>query len=295
MANAKSNIQATEASSILIRSIRHIMRPVIRLMMRHGIVLQTFNELVKSVFTEEAEKEIAASGGLATDLQISLMTGIHRKEVKRFREEGYESFILSQTLGTGADVVTRWLTDKRFLSGRREPKALTTRRGEHEDSFSALIRAVDSELRPNAVLAEMVRLGVVHVKDEWAYLVVDAFVPQKGFDDQVQYLAENGHDYLATVVHNLGQPKAPMLEQSLSAHGLSAASAEELERTARNLWKMVMQQVMERAIDLEASDKAAGASDSRINFGVYFYNESLPKPEAPDKSKRTGGRKSTKR
>lgn len=295
MARAKSDFKAAEASSILIRSIRHVMRPVIRLMMRHGIVLQTFNELVKSVFTEEAEKEIAASGGPTTDLQISLMTGIHRKEVKRFRDEGYESFILSQTLCTGADVVTRWLTDKRFLSGRREPKPLTTRRGEPIDSFANLVRAVNAELRPNAVLAEMVRLGVVKVENERAHLVVDAFVPQKGFDDRVQYLAENGHDYLSTVVHNIGQPKAPMLEQSLSANALSAASAEELERTARNLWKLVMQQVMERAIELEARDKAAGQVDSRINFGVYFYNESLPKPEEPATPKRTDGRKSTKR
>lgn len=271
------------------------MRPIIRLMMRHGIVLQTFNELVKSVFTEEAEKEIAASGGPTTDLQISLMTGIHRKEVKRFRDEGYDSFILSQTLCTGADVVTLWLTDKRFLSGRREPKPLTTRRGKPIDSFSNLVRAVNAELRPNAVLAEMVRLGVVKVENEHAHLVVDAFVPQKGFDDRVQYLAENGHDYLSTVVHNIGQPKAPMLEQSLSATALSAASAEELERTARNLWKLVMQQVMERAIELEARDKAAGQVDSRINFGVYFYNEPLPKPEEPAMSKRTDGRKSTKR
>lgn len=295
MPRAKSLPNATKTSSILIRSIRHVMRPVIRLMMRHGIVLKTLNELVKSVYTEEAEKEIAAAGGNATDLQISLMTGIHRKEVKRFRDEGYDSFMLSPTLCTGADVVTLWLTDRRFLSRRREPKPLTTRRAESVDSFSTLVRAVDPELRPNAVLADMVRLGVVQVENEWAHLVVDAFVPQKGFDDKLQYLAENGHDFLATVVHNIGQPKAPMLEQSLSANAMSAASAEELERTARNLWKMVMQQVMERAIELEARDKAAGQVDTRINFGVYFYNESLPTSERTVVAKRKPGHKLTKR
>jgi hypothetical protein len=286
--------KTTQTSSILIRSIRHVMRPVIRLMMRHGIVLQSFQELVKSVYTEEAEKEITVTGNIATDLQISLMTGIHRKEVKRFRDDGYDAFILSPTLCTGADVVTAWLTDRRFLSRRREPKPLSTRRGESVDSFSTLVRTVDAELRPNAVLAEMVRLGVVKVKNECAQLIVDAFVPQKGFDEKVQYLAENGHDFLATIVHNLGQSKAPMLEQSLSAT-MSLASAEELERTARNLWKLVMQQIMERAIELEARDKAAGQTDARLNFGVYFYKESFPKPEGTATPQRTRGQKSTKR
>jgi hypothetical protein len=125
----------------------------------------------------------------------------------------------------------------------------------------------------------MVRLGVVQTDGEIVHLIVDAFVPQKGFDDQVQYLAENGHDHLAAAVHNLAAPqtsRAPMLEQSLSANALSAASAEELERTARSLWKLVMQQLMERAIELEARDKISGIADTRINFGAYFYKESLP-------------------
>jgi hypothetical protein len=114
-------------------------------------------------------------------------------------------------------------------------------------------------------------------------------VPQKGFDDQVQYLSENGHDHLAASVHNLGAPKAPLLEQSISATALSAASAEELERTARSLWKLVMQQLMERAIELEARDKAEGKFDTRINFGAYFYKESIPKPDGSlNTKKRTG-------
>lgn len=253
------------------------MRPIVRLMMRHGIVLQTFNELVKSVYTEEAEKALEADQSPTTDLQISLMTGIHRKEVKRFRSEGYDEFIRSPTLSTGADVVTLWLTDRRFLSSRREPKPLSTRRGEQVDSFAILVRAVDAELRPNAVLAEMVRLGVVNLQGDLVHLVVDAFVPQKGFDDQVQYMASNGHDHLAAIVHNIGQPKALMLEQSVTASELSADSAIELERLARNLWKLVMQQVMERAIELEARDTKNNNVTTRINFGVYFLSEALPK------------------
>ncbi len=287
----KASLTTTASSSALIRPIRHIMRPIIRLMMRHGIVLQTFHQLIKSVYTEEAEKEITSFGGPATDLQISLMTGLHRKEVKRFREEGYDKFILSATLSTGADVVTRWLTDKRFLSARREPKALSTRKGETVDSFSTLVRSIDAELRPSAVLAEMVRLGVVQVDGQRVHLIVDAFVPQKGFDDQVQYLAENGHDHLAAAVHNLGAPEAPLLEQSITATALSADSAEELERTARALWKLVMQQLMERAIEFEARDKAQGNIDTRINFGAYLYKESAPMPGGTSKTtKRTGSR-----
>jgi hypothetical protein len=195
---------------------------------------------------------------------------------------------VSPILSTGADVVTRWLTDRRFLSARREPRSLSRRKGDTADSFSALVRSIDADLRPTAVLAEMVRFGIVQVDGEHVHLVVDSFVPQKGFDDQVQYLAENGHDHLAAAVHNLGAPNAPLLEQSISASELSAASAEELERTARRLWKLVMQQFMERAVELESRDKLDGKTGARINFGTYFYKEPVPRPpRSPNSKKRT--------
>ena len=281
-------------NSALIQSVRHVMRPIIRLMMRRGIILQTFQQLIKSVYTEEAEREIMARGGQPTDLQISLMTGLHRKEVKRFRDEGFATFIISPALSIGSDVVTHWLTDRRFLTSRREPKLLSTRKGSVGDSFAELVRSVDAELRPTAVLAEMVRIGVVKVANEQAHLIVDSFVPQKGFDALVQYLAENGHDHLAAMVHNLAQPEKPMLEQSVNVTELSAASAEDLERTVRNLWKLVMQQVMERAVELEAKDKAEDSITTRINFGAYFYRETLSAPvviEAISKPKKKTSRK----
>jgi hypothetical protein len=257
------------------------MRPIIRLMMRHGIVLQSFQELVKSVYTEEAEKEIRAGGTTVTDLQISLMTGLHRKEVKRFRDEGYDTFLMSPTLSTGADVVTRWLTDPRFQNARREPRALSIRKGEEGNGFAELVRSIYPELRPTSILNEMVRLGVVQVDEMEAHLTVDAFVPRHGFEAQIQYLAENGHDHLAAAVHNLSMPVAPMLEQSVSASELSAVSAGELEQFARSQWKHVMQQLVERALVLEARDKAGGDTGTRINFGIYLYKESQPDEPGP--------------
>lgn len=267
------------------------MRPIIRLMMRHGIVLQSFQELIKSVYTEEAEKAIRAAGDPVTDLQISLMTGLHRKEVKRFREEGYDTFLMSPTLSTGADVVTKWLTDRRFQNARREPKALSIRKGEEGNGFAELVRSIDAELRPTAVLTEMTRLGVVQVDGQVVQLMVDAFVPKHGFDDQVQYLAENGHDHLAAAVHNLSLPESPMLEQSVSATELSAASADELELFARSQWKHVMQQLVERAMALEQRDQAGGDTGTRINFGIYFYKESSPNEAGPPSSKVRAPRK----
>lgn len=296
---------ATNRHTAILRAIRHLMRPIVRLMIRHSIALQTFQLLLKSVYTEEAEKEIIGNGGLATDSQITLMTGLHRAEVKRLREDGYESFSLSLTLAIGADVVTQWLTDRRFLTPRREPKMLSTRRGELANSFATLVRAVDPELRPGSVLAEMRRLGVVSVEGDRVMLIVDAFVPQKSFDEKLYYLAENAHDHLAAAMHNIDNAKLPMLEQSISASELSSASAQELELTARTLWKLVMQQILERSIELEKRDKAAGKTDTRIKFGTFFYNESLStpvpgkkreaaKPVAPTPKRNSKGKSSSK-
>lgn len=260
------------ANPALMRALRHVMRPIVRLMIRHGVVMQSFNDLAKSVFTEIAEREIIANGEEATDSRITLMTGIHRAEVKRLREAGFDAFMLSPTLSTGADVVTLWLTDRRF-SANRIPKPLSVRKGEAGNTFSLLVRSVNPELRPFQVLAEMSRLGVVSVAGDEATLLLDSFVPQQGFDDKLEYFAENGHDHLAAAVQNLASERPASLEQSVSANALSAASVSELSTMARTLWKLVMQQIVDRAIELEAKDAASGEATSRMNFGVYFYDE----------------------
>jgi Family of unknown function (DUF6502) len=273
VSNAAGAITApTPASPALMRALRHVMRPIVRLMIRHGVVMQSFNDLAKSVFTEIAEREILANGEEATDSRITLMTGIHRAEVKRLRDAGFDAFMLSPTLSTGADVVTLWLTDRRF-SANRVPRPLSVRKGDTGNTFSLLVRSVNPELRPFQVLAEMSRLGVVSVADHEAKLLLDSFVPQRGFDDKLEYFAENGHDHLAAAVQNLANERPALLEQSVSANALSAASVTELSTMARTLWKLVMQQIVDRAIELEAKDAASGKATSRMNFGVYFYNE----------------------
>lgn len=261
------------ADTALMRALRHVMRPIVRLMIRHGVVMQTFNDLAKSVYTEMAEREILANGEIATDSRVTLITGIHRAEVKRLRAEGFDAFMLSPTLSTGADVVTRWLTDRRFSSADRVPARLSVHKGDSGDTFSLLVKSVNAELRPFQVLAEMTRLGVVSVANNEATLLLDSFVPQKGFDDKLEYFAENGHDHLAAIVQNLASDRPATLEQSVSATMLSTESVNELSAMTRTLWKLVMQQVVERAVELEAKDTAMGRATMRMNFGVYFYSE----------------------
>jgi hypothetical protein len=118
-------------------------------------------------------------------------------------------------------------------------------------------------------------LGVVEVIDDEAKLLLDSFVPQQGFNDKLEYFAENGHDHLAAAVQNLASERPTTLEQSVSANALSPASVDELSMMARSLWKLVMQQVVERAVELEAKDKKSMAHGavSRMNFGVYFYSD----------------------
>ncbi len=286
-ATETSIIAPAPASPALMRALRHVMRPIVRLMIRHGVVMQTFNDIAKSVFTEMAEREIIANGENATDSRITLLTGIHRAEVKRLREAGFDAFMLSPTLSTGADVVTLWLTDRRFSSVQRVPNRLSVRKGDTGNGFSLLVRSINPELRPYQVLAEMTRLGVVEVIDDEAKLLLDSFVPQQGFDDKLEYFAENGHDHLAAAVENLASERPTRLEQSVSANALSSASVDELSTMARALWKLVMQQVVDRAVELEARDKnnvdgsiEGGSNETpketpkaRMNFGVYFYSD----------------------
>ena len=68
-------------------AIRHLLRPLVRLLLLHGVSFTIFCELVKSAYVKVADAEFKLDAKPQTDSRISLLTGIHRREVSRLRNE----------------------------------------------------------------------------------------------------------------------------------------------------------------------------------------------------------------
>jgi hypothetical protein len=260
------------------QAIAQVLGPLARLMIDHGLQLPSMVELLKKALVDEAVGAFGLADKGSSDTRIALLTGVHRKDVKRLRDVPEHPAPASTMLSVAASVVARWISDPRFLNADQtaRPLARTPRRGQDgEPDFTLLAAEVSRDVGARAVLDELVRLGVVALRDDgYVALNANAFVPKEGLSESFQFLAGNLSDHLATAVHNLSPDRAGplMLEQSAFCLELSAEQAGQLQLRARQLWAVALQQFLQTATVAKQRSQGDEGPRHRIRIGVYFHD-----------------------
>ncbi len=256
-----------------------ILRPLFTWLLRSGVGYGEFAAALKPVFLEMALAEVARDGAKLTDSALSLLSGLHRKDVRALAPVLKGTADPSAALGKpspASQVATRWLTN-----GWPERLPLAG----PAPSFEALARAVSQDFHPRAVLLELIRLGVAEEADGQVRLCRAAFVPDAQHEETRRLMAGSVADHLAAGVHNLTDPgERRFLEQSVFADGLSAESARALEQLANTLWQDVLAAMVQAAVPLCEKDEPAGG-DHRVRLGMFCYSAPMAgagaAPEAP--------------
>lgn len=263
-------------SPVLVLALRRVLRPLVRLMLARGITYPYFAELAKALFVEVAERDFRIGDTLPTDSRVSLVSGVHRKEVNRLRQEhtGEEPGAPS-VVSLGAQLVAVWLGTPAYqdAAGKPLPLARFARDG-GAASFESLVAGVNSDIRPRVVLDEWLRLGVVSFDEEQRVcLNVSAFVPAEGFDEKAFYFGHNVRDHASAAAHNLLGEGQPFMERSVHYDALSAESVQELAQLSERLGMEALVAVNRRAMELEQADAASADARQRMTLGIYFYSE----------------------
>lgn len=258
----------------LVRALRRVLRPLVRLMLARGMTYPHVAEMLKEVFVDVAEAEFRLEQRAQTDSRISLLSGVHRKDVRRLRGAPRAAGdALPAQLTLGAQLVTLWTQD--FRDGQRRPAALPRLASVGgERSFEALVARVSKDIRSRVVLDEWLRLGVASLNErDEVVLNTDAFIPRADFGQMADYFAHNLGDHAAAAVHNLLAEGAPWLERSAHFDALSAEGAQELGELATTAGMAALKALAGRAQERETRDAAEAGPRRRITFGVYFYSD----------------------
>ena len=270
------SIPTPESQPPVISAIRYLLRPLIRLLLSHGISFQVFSELVKTTYVKVAESEFRLESKPQTDSRISLLTGIHRREINRLRNEPVTEINLSQHSSMSALLLTIWSGVPEYLDQQALPVPLPRLANKDgKPSFESLVRSISKDFRARVVLDEWLRQGIVTLDDDdRVHLVSDAFVQPQDIEEKIFYFGQNIHDHMAATVHNLAGSKPPHLERCVYYDKLSADSAKELAEYARLAGMRALHSVNKRAIQLQKRDQGQLHAVYRTNFGVYNFSES---------------------
>lgn len=272
--SARPQVKLSDASALL-RSVRRFLRPLAHLLMAHGVNFPAFSNLAKGVFVDAAVHDFPDDGQVLTDSRVSLLSGVHRREVKRLRMENGQAAVPA-AVSMGALIVARWCADPRFLDANHAPKSVPRLASKGGDvSFERLVASVSKDIRPRAVLDEWIRLGVALLDEgDHVHLAESAFIPASGTDEKAFYFGKNLHDHMAAAAHNILDGRPPFLERSVYYDDLSLESVADLRDLSRKLAMEALHEVNRRAIELQQRDANRDDAVERMTFGVYFFAES---------------------
>lgn len=268
------NPQIGGPSQRLQSAVRMLLRPLVQLLLSRQITYPILTRLLKDLYVEVASDEFAIEGKRLTDSRINLLTGIHRKDVRRLREEPEEAAPESRpkSISLGAQIVARWTDQLEFQDDEGRPAPLTRRPSPGEVSFDDLVSSVSRDIRPRSVLDEWQRLGVVHIDDrDRVVLNSDAFIPSRSFDEKAYSLGHTLHDHIAAGAHNLMDNEDPMLERSVFYSGLSEASVAELLSLSEERGMEALHAVNRRAMELQERDRGRKGASHRMRLGIYAF------------------------
>lgn len=269
----------------LLKPLARLLRPLVRLLIRSGVTFPVLADLLRGLYVDVAARDLLADPKAQTDSRISLLTGVHRKEIRRLRIQTPEAGETPAVVTLGSQIIARWLGAPPYAEADGRPRPLPrTARAAGEASFEGLVESVTKDVRARSVLDDWIGQGTVSLDaQDRVHLNAAAFIPRPGGEEQLFYFARNLHDHIAAAAANVATAgPAPFLDRSMHYDRLRPDTVAQLEETARQAAQQLLTDVNRIALAMAKADDEAAPPDGpatplrRINLGVYVYVEDDP-------------------
>ncbi len=266
----------SKTQAALVKAVKLLCKPLIRLLIEKGITFPQFRELIKELYVEVAQKNFSLDQNKPSDSRIFVLTGVHRKDIKRIRESLIDKNpAINTSASLSGEIVARWSSMPEFLDDKGKPAQLLKTAKANEAGFDQLVSSVSKDVRPKAVLDEWLRLNMVELKGAYVVLNKSAFVSNKEFNEMAYYLGHNIHDHLASCVSNILTEDEPMLERSVYYASLSESSVNKLRSIADKKGNELLLHLNKQAIKFYDADKLKVDANYRMRLGVYWHQAQL--------------------
>ncbi len=259
---------------VLRPAISKILRPLVRILLRHGIACDEVAELLRHEYVMVAEKEFVIEGRKQTTSRISILTGLNRKEVQRLRSlpESEEDGFAAQN--RASKVVNGWLRDELFHDEQGEPMPLPLT---GKVSFSTLVKKYSGDMPVRAVLDELIRSGpVMEDDDDMISLVIGGYIPELDESKKIEILGDAAEDLLKTLSHNLqNSGEKAHLQLTLAYNNLPYEILDEFRSMSKQDALKLLQELNTwiSKHDRDVNPDSVGTGRYRAGLGVYYFEE----------------------
>jgi hypothetical protein len=258
------------------------MKPLVRILLRHGISFKEFSEVVKAVYVDVASHDFQIAGKKQTLSRIAIITGLTRKEVGRIAEilqRGDTPEI--NYVDRVSNVLGGWHQDPDFTGPYGIPRELEFDSDQGRD-FAELVKRYSGDMPARAMLEELLRVKAVEQLPEGMLQVRSrSYVPLQVDPSSMEFMGLALRDLAETLDHNLNaKTKSTLAPHGLFERRVWAPTGIPRERVAEfdALVRVHGQEFLERLdnwltrYQLSPEEATAGAEDSvKAGVGIYLF------------------------
>lgn len=257
-------------SSQFERAVRGLLTPLIRALIAQNVTATSLYRIIKRTYVDVAAEML---GPQATDSRISVMTGVHRRDVSAFRSSAQDqTAIQDRKVSILSTVVGRWLSQADYLDEGGQPLPLP-RTSDDGPSFDELVQSVSRDVRPRTMLDELERQGIVKRVDGTIVLMVEGLVGSADMQQRLHFFSHNLGDHMNAAVDNLLSEVPPHLERAVFYNNLDLEAVETIEAEARKIGETALRDINSQAAELQSPNATDLDATHRFRFGVFFYRE----------------------
>ncbi len=272
------NQSPPEPPETLIHSLQWILRPLVKLLIYYKITLPQLVQWLKTLYVDVADHEFPVAGKEQSDSRVSMLTGVHRKDVRQLRHHA-DTLPHQAPISLGAQIVARWLSHPDYLdpsSGIPRPLPFELQ-VDGAPSFSQLVADVSrQDIRARVILDDWLQSRMV-IPQESGLLALNqhAFVTNEDFEGRARLFGRILHDHVATSSANLMQIEQRQFDRMVYYNNLSAESLQQLTAMLDQEAMALLVKLNNEANRLQQRDhlQEAGHRKHRFSVGIFQHQE----------------------
>lgn len=252
-----------------------LLRPLVRTLLRNGVAYGTFAELAKKVYADVAYSDFGDTRRKQSVSQVSALTGLTRKEVKRLLElpAPYDAE-LDRRYNRAVRLISGWLNDGEFLDADGQPASLPID-GER-GSFAALVRRYSGDIPTQAMLAVLARADCVVRENGIVHLTRHAYIPAGDPIDKVRILGTDVGELIATIDHNLTNAGDLRFQRKVSDARVAVGNVTVFRALAAERAQVLLEELDAWLVQHEVG---VDETPRYVSLGVYYYEGEPPEEQ----------------
>jgi hypothetical protein len=263
----------------LLAACRHLLHPLVRILMRHGIHYGEFADAVRGAYIDIASSEHMAPDRPQTDARLGILTGMNAQEVHRIRALDAQD---DSEVGINqiARVLQGWSQDPEYLGPYGLP--LEVPFAGDRTSFEELVSRFAVGASARSLLDELIRVGAaVETDDGYVRLLNRTYVPSPLDPVGLERLGNVVNYFIDTVDFNLQKKKqgeGRYERYAITMEGLSPDSFAAFDLLVREKGQEFLE-ILDDWLgqnELKGGHRLAADESVRTGVGVFHFVDRFP-------------------